>query len=177
MLRTHIKYYHDLVPTRRRVRLDLIWSYLLYLYLLWLWMHWNLFLKALLTIALSSSLSPIWEGPLKVNMSMVRRVGWAWHRRLHTDRHTLQRYCGCVCVCVCVCLRLQPVGSQRKVTCQWYAAKNEAICLRSICVWWYLAAIVATFTIQAMICPPNVFTWRVHKQIWSYSLYYNDQNV
>ena len=26
----------------------------------------------------------------------------------------------------------------------------------------YLAAIVATFTIHAMICPPNVFTWRQH---------------
>lgn len=46
-----------------------------------------LFLKALLTIALRSSLSPIWEGPLNVNMSMVRRVGWVWHRRLPTQSH------------------------------------------------------------------------------------------
>ena len=60
---------------------------------------------------------------------------------------------------------------------RWYVTKKEAMCLRSLCVWLYLAAIIATFTIQAMICPPNVFTWRVHKQIWSYSLYYNDQNV
>lgn len=37
------------------------------------------------------------------------------------------------------------------------------------CVELYLAAIVATFTIQAMICPPNVFTWYLHKAQMNYN--------
>lgn len=35
---------------------------------------------------------------------------------------------------------------------------NWSVCSSSFVS--YLAAIIATFTIQAMICPPNVFTWR-----------------
>lgn len=54
---------------------------------LWPGTGWHLFLKALLTMAFSSSLSPTWEGPRKVNMSMVRKVGWAWHKRLQRERH------------------------------------------------------------------------------------------
>lgn len=56
-----------------------------------------LFLKALFTIAFSSNLSPTWEGPLKVNMSMARRVGWAWDRRLHakSTETIVLRHAGC----------------------------------------------------------------------------------
>lgn len=42
----------------------------------------HLFLKALLTMALSTRRSPTCDGPRKWNISMARSVGWAWHSRL-----------------------------------------------------------------------------------------------
>ena len=42
----------------------------------------HLFLKALLTMALSTRRSPTCDGPRKWNISMVLSVGWAWHSRL-----------------------------------------------------------------------------------------------
>lgn len=46
----------------------------------------DLFLKALLTMALSTRRSPTCDGPRKWNISMARSVGWAWHRRLRGDK-------------------------------------------------------------------------------------------
>lgn len=42
----------------------------------------HLFLKELLTMALSTKRSPTCDGPRKWNISMALSVGWAWHRRL-----------------------------------------------------------------------------------------------
>lgn len=44
--------------------------------------HAHLCLKELLTMAFSTSRSPMWDGPRKWNMSMVLSVGWALHKRL-----------------------------------------------------------------------------------------------
>lgn len=52
--------------------------------------------------------------------------------------------------------------------CKW---KKQRFKVRS-----YLAAIVATFTIQAMICPPNVFTW-IQMNYSQWHLYFHMTNV
>lgn len=46
----------------------------------------HLCLKELLTMDFSTSRSPIWDGPRKWNMSMLLRVGWALHKRLHPNK-------------------------------------------------------------------------------------------
>lgn len=48
-------------------------------------------LKELLTIDFSTSRSPIWDGPRKWNMSMLLRVGWALHKRLHPKRRDTEQ--------------------------------------------------------------------------------------
>lgn len=49
----------------------------------------HLFLKALLTMALSTRRSPTCDGPRKWNISMARSVGWAWHSRLRGGRYPM----------------------------------------------------------------------------------------
>lgn len=55
-----------------------------------LYIHYQLLhhlcLKELLTMDFSTSRSPIWDGPRKWNMSMLLRVGWALHKRLHQQK-------------------------------------------------------------------------------------------
>lgn len=46
----------------------------------------HLCLKELFTMDFSTSRSPMWDGPRKWNMSMLLRVGWALHKRLHPKR-------------------------------------------------------------------------------------------
>lgn len=50
----------------------------------------HLFLKALLTMALSTRRSPTCDGPRKWNISMARSVGWAWHSRLQGRCHPMR---------------------------------------------------------------------------------------
>lgn len=53
----------------------------------------HLCLKELLTIAFSTSRSPMWDGPRKWNMSMLLKVGWAWHKRLDQNMKKKRRRC------------------------------------------------------------------------------------
>lgn len=141
----------------------------------------HLFLKALLTMALSTRRSPTCDGPRKWNISMARSVGWAWHSRLQGRCHPMRcphhsQSQGTLVGCVpalpkhhharwtanprCHPQRLHagpchPTISRRPPPHSCGPAPPPRCPLPCR----HLAAMVATFSIQAMICPPKVLPW------------------